>query len=271
MGTKLSDRMTLNLGSIWHEKFYQKIRDSLQIDEESDRRAAEILSRLVSGKSRLNPDGLASLIHGKSVIVFGAGPSVEEDIAGVHSVLTSGKLVIIAADGAADAMRSRSVASDIVVSDLDSCSIGELISVSENAVLIVHAHGDNIKAMNEIVPRLHGNLLGSTQIEPRENVCNYGGFTDGDRACYIAAGFEPRSIAIAGMDFGDEEGRFSKSRRQEGANHERGKAKLEWGKSSLEFLTSLNLNIRFRNLTKFGQEIAGAPKMSYAEFISEFS
>lgn len=246
------------------------IRDSLQLSEEDDTRATRILSKLIHDKSNIGPEILTTIIREKSVILFGAGPSVEEDIAGIHSVLDTHKLAIIAADGAEDALSSQSIQADIVVSDLDSCSIDELIRTSEKGVLVVHAHGDNIAAINTIVPLLHKRLLGSTQVEAIQNVSNFGGFTDGDRACYIAANFEPQSITIAGMDFGEAEGSFSKSRLKISANHERRISKLKWGKSSLEFLTSLDLKIRFRNLTNHGEEIAGAPKMSYSEFISEF-
>ncbi|MDG6996003.1 MAG: DUF115 domain-containing protein [Nitrososphaerota archaeon] len=258
-----------SLGSLWHGKFYHRIRDSLGLDEEQDRRATNILSKLISVKTGINPNLLSQAINGRSVIVFGAGPSLEDDIVGLRSVLVSGKLAVIAADGAADALEMRSVKPSVVVSDLDSCSVERLIEASTDRILVVHAHGDNIDLMNETIPQLNGNLLGSTQTESSENVINYGGFTDGDRACYIAANFAPRSIALAGMDFGRQEGAFSKSRRQRVIDDNKRRTKLELGKSSLEFLIQIKKEIRFRNLTRYGQEITGAPKVSYSEFISE--
>ena len=267
----MTDLPSSNLGLFWHEKFYQRIRDSLDLDEEEDRRATNILSKLISGKTRIDPNLLAQAINGKSVIVFGAGPSLEDDIVGLNSVLASGKLVVIAADGAADALEMHSVNPNVVVSDLDSCSIERLIEASTDRILVVHAHVDNIDLMKEIIPRLDGKLLGSTQTELTGNVTNFGGFTDGDRACYIAANFAPRSIALAGMDFGSQEGAFSKSRRQGVIDDQRRRTKLELGKSSLEFLIQIKKGIRFRNLTRFGQEIAGASRVSYSEFISELS
>ncbi|MHA1636717.1 MAG: 6-hydroxymethyl-7,8-dihydropterin pyrophosphokinase, partial [Candidatus Thorarchaeota archaeon] len=45
---------------------------------------------------------------------------------------------------------------------------------------------------------------------PRSNVFLWGGFTDGDRACYMVAHYEPKRIILAGMDFGENIGRWSK-------------------------------------------------------------
>ena len=45
---------------------------------------------------------------------------------------------------------------------------------------------------------------------PMKNVFLWGGFTDGDRACYVVTAYSPREIILAGMDFGDVVGKWSK-------------------------------------------------------------
>ena len=60
-----------------------------------------------------------------------------------------------------------------------------------------------------MVPDL-GQVLGSTQVEPTERTFLWGGFTDGDRACYVVAAYSPREIILAGMDFGGVVGKWSK-------------------------------------------------------------
>jgi hypothetical protein len=52
------------------------------------------------------------------------------------------------------------------------------------------------------VPRLQ-NVIGSTQAVPLENVFNFGGFTDGDRAVYVAHEFGAGTIKLAGFFFDD--------------------------------------------------------------------
>ena len=47
------------------------------------------------------------------------------------------------------------------------------------------------------------NVLGTTQAQPIGNLYNFGGFTDGDRAIFLAVALGASEITLAGMDFGD--------------------------------------------------------------------
>jgi hypothetical protein len=60
-----------------------------------------------------------------------------------------------------------------------------------------------------MVPEL-GPVLGSTQVEPTDRAFLWGGFTDGDRACYLVITYSPREVILAGMDFGRTVGKWSK-------------------------------------------------------------
>jgi uncharacterized Rossmann fold enzyme len=82
-------------------------------------------------------------------------------------------------------------------------------AIENGALCIVHGHGDNIDKILDMVPNL-GHVLGSTQIEPTERVFLWGGFTDGDRACYVVTAYSPRAVILAGMDFGRVAGKWSK-------------------------------------------------------------
>ena len=47
------------------------------------------------------------------------------------------------------------------------------------------------------------NVIGTTQAQPLGNIYNFGGFTDGDRAIFLAVALGAAEITLAGMDFGD--------------------------------------------------------------------
>ncbi|HZW56388.1 MAG TPA: 6-hydroxymethylpterin diphosphokinase MptE-like protein [Nitrososphaerales archaeon] len=274
------------LGKEWYEKFYVRIRDSLNLSERADTRSRDLLSRLLTEKGSNTEYGKIALLKEQSrkkrkrTVVFGAGPSLEEDLAGLCEFVKheSNNLFVVAADGAADGLISEGIEPQILVSDLDSCSERVLIDQStkkEDYCLLVHAHGDNMSLISRIAPLLgRGNVLGTTQVLPLENVQNVGGFTDGDRACYLAAAFlHPEQIIIAGMDFGRVEGRFSRARSGASGISEDWKfRKLEFGRESLEYLiTRCHGEIDFVNVTSKGTEINGARHSSYSEIISEYS
>jgi hypothetical protein len=54
------------------------------------------------------------------------------------------------------------------------------------------------------------NVLGTTQAQPAGNLYNFGGFTDGDRALFLAVALGASEITLAGMDFGDVVTRYSR-------------------------------------------------------------
>ncbi|MGY5875100.1 MAG: 6-hydroxymethylpterin diphosphokinase MptE-like protein, partial [Candidatus Thorarchaeota archaeon] len=103
---------------------------------------------------------------------------------------------------------------DIIVTDLDGDIDDIRTQQEQGALVIVHAHGDNIDSLRAIVPTLQP-ILASTQVEPTERAFLWGGFTDGDRACHIISHYNPESVVLAGMDFGKVVGRWSKPERDE--------------------------------------------------------
>ena len=77
--------------------------------------------------------------------------------------------------------------------------------LSERGVPVaVHAHGDNIEAIAEHVPTFEiGSILPTTQAAPSPPVVNPGGFTDGDRAAFLADCCGADRLVFAGWDFDD--------------------------------------------------------------------
>ncbi|MFW9957848.1 MAG: 6-hydroxymethylpterin diphosphokinase MptE-like protein [Candidatus Odinarchaeota archaeon] len=191
------------------QPIYLDIVDKLSLDPSSDREATRLLTELlkvVNPKTLLQD--LEQRIKGKTVVICGAGPSLETHL----QSLGVGKLfkpIYVAADGAVSALLNLSYDCSVLVTDLD----GNLDDIREatrrDSLTIVHAHGDNMDKIMEIVPSL-GAVLGSTQVEPTDRAFLWGGFTDGDRACHIVTAYSPRRVILAGMDFGDTVGKWSK-------------------------------------------------------------
>jgi 2-amino-4-hydroxy-6-hydroxymethyldihydropteridine diphosphokinase len=77
------------------------------------------------------------------------------------------------------------------------------------AIIVVHAHGDNIDMLKKVIPKLR-RIIGTTQVMPTKNVYNFGGFTDGDRCVFLAEEFGAWRIVLFGMDFGPQVGKYSK-------------------------------------------------------------
>lgn len=179
------------------EPIYQEILDDFGFDGIKDEEAARLLSELIRDRS-INVRRLSDLIYRRHVIICGNSPLLDEEL---KSIDVSGRIVI-AADGATSILLKNCIVPDIVVTDLDGC-MEDITSVDQKcAIIVVHAHGDNIPAIKKYVPSLK-NVIGSVQSKPIKNVHNFGGFTDGDRCVFIAKEFNADSIALIGFDFDD--------------------------------------------------------------------
>jgi len=195
-------------------KLYGWIASKLGIDTSRDELATDILSSII-GDKYVDPDILEDLIHDRNVIVFGAGPSLIPDVLAVEWVINHiGRrgIVLITADGATKALVEHGLNPDIVVTDLDGYIDYILEAGLKGSIIVIHGHGDNIDCINSLTPVfLNHNVKihGTTQVKPRWNIFNYGGFTDGDRALFLALNFKPRRVILAGMDLGYVIGEYS--------------------------------------------------------------
>ncbi|MFX1262140.1 MAG: 6-hydroxymethylpterin diphosphokinase MptE-like protein [Promethearchaeota archaeon] len=229
------------------EPHYNRIVHRLALDPQADRDATSLLDSLL--KDHLQGPILGRLektIENKNVVICGAGPSLERHLRTTIPSRGLTNAVYVASDGAASALLEFDYKCDILVTDLD----GDLDALREvirrGAIPIVHAHGDNTDKVSEFVPGLY-TILGSTQVEPTEHVFLWGGFTDGDRACYLVSHYNPACVVLAGMDFGAIVGKWSKpGHKSNFAADERKREKLAIARELISNLESrVNLDIIF--------------------------
>jgi hypothetical protein len=180
---------------------YEQIVREFGFDTAEDERSSLILSHLLTAKGGNDSarDKLRRVIRGREVLVCGKAPNLIRDI-------QRGKIeaheTIIAADGATSALLSQGIIPHVIVTDLDG-RIGDLqLANVMCAIMVVHAHGDNIESIESVVPSLSA-VVGTTQTRPLVNVFNVGGFTDGDRAVFLAKRCGARVVNAIGFDFSD--------------------------------------------------------------------
>ncbi|AGB49747.1 putative Rossmann fold enzyme [Methanomethylovorans hollandica DSM 15978] len=177
---------------------YEEILQDLGFSRAEDERAALLLSHLLEGKISPGLGALKGAISGKHVLVCGNGPNLAEDL----GRLDLERYVVIAADGATTIVMDTGRIPDIIVTDLDGDVEREIEASEQGSLVVVHAHGDNMSKLLRYVPQLT-NIIGSTQAVPLQNVFNFGGFTDGDRAVHVAIEFGAETIKLAGFFFDD--------------------------------------------------------------------
>ncbi len=242
--------MTLTLEDWW--PWYNRILKVFGYDQSRDQYAADLLSALLAEKA-VDIAQLERLVSGRPVLVFGAGPSLEENLRQVMSGELLQRCVSITANGATTALLQIShVTPNVVVTDLDGTIRDLLAADKQGALTVIHGHGDNIEQLKTYVPRF-SKALGTTQVQPRPNVYNFFGFTDGDRAVFLAVAMGAKLIALAGMDLGVTIGKYSKKMV---SSLEVKRRKLRICKELLEWLAS-KVDLEFFNITQHGEKIKG--------------
>ncbi len=189
---------------------YAAIIDQFSYDVRTDQEAADLLSQYIKHVS-FPLEEARNIIKGKNVVVCGAGPSIKKNLEAAIATGLFEDSIIFAANGATTACLEKEVKPHFIMTDLDGNMEDILAAHQDGAILIVHAHGDNISALNAWVPRFNQQqIIGSTQAKPQPGVHNLGGFTDGDRCVFWAEGLLGARIALLGMDLGKFIGRYSK-------------------------------------------------------------
>ena len=194
---------------LW-ERYYKEILDDFGFSRSDDENSAKVLDEILSEEGCLTLDDLAQIVgFSDKYIVFGAGPSLKEHIIQLKENYDLKDYVLISADGATTALIEERLSPDIVATDLDGNLDDILLANIRGANIVVHAHGDNL---NQVVKftQFFNNVLGTTQAQPVGNVYNFGGFTDGDRAIFLAVALGASEITLAGMDFGDVVTKYSR-------------------------------------------------------------
>ncbi len=187
---------------LW-EKYYKEILDDFGFSREDDEESAKLLDEILSTEGCLTLNDLAEIVgFSDKFIVFGAGPSVKEHVEMLKNDYDLKDYVLVAADGATTALIEQKLVPDIVATDLDGNIDDILLANLRGANIVIHAHGDNIDRIASL-SSFFNNVLGTTQAQPVGNLYNFGGFTDGDRAIFLAVALGASEIILAGMDFGD--------------------------------------------------------------------
>ncbi|WP_296883348.1 6-hydroxymethylpterin diphosphokinase MptE-like protein [uncultured Methanobrevibacter sp.] len=187
---------------LW-EKYYIEILDDFGFSREGDEESAKLLDEILSTEGCLTLNDLGEIVgFSDKYIVFGAGPSIKEHISMLKENYDLKDYVLVAADGATTAMIEQKIVPDIVATDLDGNIDDILLANLRGANIVIHAHGDNIERIASLTS-FFNNVLGTTQAQPIGTLYNFGGFTDGDRAIFLAVALGASEITLAGMDFGD--------------------------------------------------------------------
>jgi len=133
---------------------YETLVAEFNFSIESDKKAAGILNELLERKKLLSIGDLGNLLDNKDILVFGAGPSLEQSVLRYKKKFTG--TVKLAADGATTALLKNNIHPDIIVTDLDGNVSDQLRANAEGSIVAIHAHGDNIDAIKTYVPRFEG-------------------------------------------------------------------------------------------------------------------
>jgi uncharacterized Rossmann fold enzyme len=253
------------------KEWYLQIREEFNFDYQRDLEARNLLSEVLKKKNkqwRLD-DILKTFSHRillkPLIIIYGCGPSLEET---VNKILTKqgttffNKFINLAADGASVFLKEKNIRIEAIFTDLDGITQEEFNYSRFN---IIHAHGDNIEKIiqfeNEIIN--FQNVIGTTQVEPVNNILNPGGFTDGDRILFFLRRIlNPyQKIYLIGMDFKNIVGRYSKldfENNQEGSRIKKKKLQIaveliSWVMGKMEnelvFIDSENVNSQFNYIS----------------------
>jgi uncharacterized Rossmann fold enzyme len=210
----------------WEPLYEEILRDfgfDRAKDEETARLASELMAAKMTSDENAVKQAIEAIIRGRRVFICGNAPCLERELMErrkefERSTSPDRTSAILAADGATSVLLHHAIIPDIVCTDLDG-TIPDIITANRlGSILVVHAHGDNMKMLKKVLPTLIENVLCTTQSQPLHNVYNFGGFTDGDRCVFLAKEFGARSIELFGFDFGDDQVTEQK------------KKKLQWAK-----------------------------------------
>jgi uncharacterized Rossmann fold enzyme len=176
------------------EPVYEAIRAEFGYERVDDERARDELAALAE------PFDLDRFeIEGETVAIAGAAPVLRDELDRARNADA-----VFAASNAADLLLRRGIDVDCMVTDLDKAPGTAADLTHAGTPIAVHAHGDNRGAIRGWVPEMATErVLPTTQVEPRPPVINVGGFTDGDRAAFLADHLGAGRLRFPGWDFDD--------------------------------------------------------------------
>jgi 2-amino-4-hydroxy-6-hydroxymethyldihydropteridine diphosphokinase len=207
---------------------YARIQGQFGYDFAREEVAAQRLTELLGGRPRIPPlEPVTSRLAERDVIVVGLAPR-----AGAPPVWklerSPAPTALVVADGAAEPCLAANLVPDVVVTDLDGPVPSEVAANARGALVVVHAHGDNLAALERWVPEFPGDVVGSWAGPPTPRLLDVGGFTDGDRAVFLADHVGARRILLWGFDFTTVEETDPAARATKVAKLQRARELLGW-------------------------------------------
>jgi 2-amino-4-hydroxy-6-hydroxymethyldihydropteridine diphosphokinase len=197
------------------EPVYEAILADFGFDRAADERARNCLAEYARSFDFDRLD-----CSRRSVAVVGAAPSLPDELDRVRECDLA-----FAASTAADVLLDAGIHVDCMVTDLDKNVETARTLTRDGIPVAAHAHGDNLPLVEREIPGFDlGNTLATTQAEPVGAVYNTGGFTDGDRAAFLADHLGAGSLRFAGWEFDDPSVDPTKAR------------KLDWAERLLHWL-----------------------------------
>ena len=234
----------------WKKRYFSILKE-LNYSEKKDKESALILDSILKKTDTIKK--VRKLIEGKTIFVIGSGPSLSIAIPKLKKLEKSIK---IAADSSLKPLVDNGIIPDIIVTDLDG-NEDTIKKISKTkSIFVIHAHGDNIEKL-QIVKKMK-NCIGTTQTNPFNKVQNFGGFTDGDRGVFLASYFNAKKIILFGMDFGNQIGKFSNTKK---SDRETKLKKLEIGRDLLIWLSTITKSELFTT----SKPIEGFRKIPYKD------
>ena len=233
------------------EKRYFSILKEMNYSEKKDKESALILDSILKKTDAI--EKVREIIQGNTVFVIGSGPSLSSAIPKLKKLKKSIK---IAADSSLKPLIDNGIIPDIIVTDLDGNEDTIKKISNTKSIFVIHAHGDNIEKL-QMVKKMK-NCVGTTQTNPFNKIQNFGGFTDGDRGVFLASHFDAKKIILFGMDFGNQIGKFSNTKR---SDRKIKLKKLKIGKDLLIWLSTITKS----ELLTTSKSIEGFKKITYKE------
>ncbi len=177
------------------EPAYEAILADFGFGRTADERARDVAAEL---STPFPLDRLGDW-RGKTVAIAGAAPCLADELERARDAD-----VVVAASTAADVLRDAGVDVDCLVTDLDKNPDTAAELTGRGVPVAAHAHGDNVPAVREWLPRFDDEwTLTTTQAAPVGPVHNAGGFTDGDRAAFLADHVGAGRLTFLGWAFDD--------------------------------------------------------------------
>ncbi|MBN2152830.1 MAG: DUF115 domain-containing protein [Candidatus Lokiarchaeota archaeon] len=209
------------LARSFHSRCFPRIKDALPLDFDADATTRDVIDRALArgGTSRGRTAWCLAreATRARACLIAVPGQSLESRLDDLDRVLRQDRrpLAAISVDGATRLLIEKGIRADLVVTDLDGLTADEVVNLHDewHSTIVVHGHGDNLQAVEALLAKavLDDRYLFTTQVEPTANVCNLGGFTDGDRAAFVGLALGFTRLVFVSMDLdADTIGRYSK-------------------------------------------------------------